>query len=359
MSQSSRKTLRILTWLSFLALLADSAATDFALPIQITSEHSVNATATLLGSETALVGLDAFDQWTAPPGPGLAIFMYAPQVAFYLEADAQPWLSPYHTPVRWQISIRNNTQTLQLTWNAAQLPEISGGRFLLSNTAEGVVDMQAQSSAHVNAGEVNLYVDYAWSPTLPVEMYGLSAQPCPEGVLLSWKTSMEIELLGFRVLRAATLAGVYLPAPGELISAKGGSAADNSYQYLDHPEKDQTTWYYKIAAVDRDGSVALYGPVSCSSVLATDFRLEQNYPNPFSGATQIGFYLPGSTPVRGAIYNIRGQLVQIVIDEEMPAGYHTVRFSMHRAGQSACGVYRFELTAGTVRQSRNFVYTGR
>ncbi len=340
-------------------LFAGSATADFTLPILITADNSVNTTTTVMGLENALVGLDSYDQWTAPPGPGLAIYMYAPQVSFYLEADAQPWIAPYQTPVRWQISIRNSTETLCLSWDASQLPEISGGRFLLSNTRDGVVDMQSQAIAYVNAGDANLYVDYSWSPNLPVELYGFSAQANNGAVLLSWKTALEENLLGFRILRATTSAGDYAPVNSELISAKGIYGSDNQYVFRDRPEPMQSTWYYKVQAVDRDGSISLYGPVACRTGMIADFLLEQNYPNPFSTATQIGFFLPVAVPVHAAIYNIRGQLVQVVIDRQMQAGYHAVRFAMNPDLHGAFGVYRFEMTAGSVRQSRNFVYTGR
>ena len=52
------------------------------------------------------------------------------------------------------------------------------------------------------------------------------------------------------------------------------------------------------------------------------FALFQNYPNPFNPMTTVSFNVSKRTPVQIYIYNILGQRVRILIDEEMRAGHH-------------------------------------
>ncbi|MBC8526958.1 MAG: T9SS type A sorting domain-containing protein [Candidatus Cloacimonetes bacterium] len=54
------------------------------------------------------------------------------------------------------------------------------------------------------------------------------------------------------------------------------------------------------------------------------FSLSQNYPNPFKTETSIKYSLPKSGNVKIQIYNVRGQLVETLIDRPIPAGIHTV-----------------------------------
>ena len=54
------------------------------------------------------------------------------------------------------------------------------------------------------------------------------------------------------------------------------------------------------------------------------FHLAQNYPNPFQSSTSIKYSLPKSSNVKIQIYNIKGQLVETLIDRPLPAGIHTV-----------------------------------
>jgi FtsP/CotA-like multicopper oxidase with cupredoxin domain len=69
-------------------------------------------------------------------------------------------------------------------------------------------------------------------------------------------------------------------------------------------------------------------------------ELEQNYPNPFSGATEIRFKLPESSHVTLSVFNSVGVPVGTLINEEAPAGSNTVRFD---AANLKPGIYYYQL----------------
>ena len=81
------------------------------------------------------------------------------------------------------------------------------------------------------------------------------------------------------------------------------------------------------------------GPVS--------FMLNQNYPNPFNPETTINYSVPKRGTVKLVIYNTLGQIVRILVDQEIKAGHHTViwdgRDSIGRSVSS--GVYLYKLSA--------------
>jgi len=52
--------------------------------------------------------------------------------------------------------------------------------------------------------------------------------------------------------------------------------------------------------------------------------MDQNYPNPFNLGTQIRFSLPEASKVNLVIYNILGQKVKVLLDEQMEAGHHSI-----------------------------------
>jgi hypothetical protein len=74
------------------------------------------------------------------------------------------------------------------------------------------------------------------------------------------------------------------------------------------------------------------------------FALEQNYPNPFNPSTTIDFSIPKSSNVSLTIYNILGQRVGTLVNGQLDAGAHTVRFD---AKNIATGVYFYRLEAGS------------
>lgn len=74
-----------------------------------------------------------------------------------------------------------------------------------------------------------------------------------------------------------------------------------------------------------------------------EFLLHQNYPNPFNPATTIRYELPHAAHTVLKIYNILGQEVMTLVNEEKPAGVYDVRFN---AGGLASGMYVYRLRAG-------------
>jgi len=78
--------------------------------------------------------------------------------------------------------------------------------------------------------------------------------------------------------------------------------------------------------------------------LPTTFDLYQNYPNPFNPVTTIKFVLPEVSNVKIRIYNILGQEIETLINENLNAGLHEIKWN---ASRFASGVYICRLEAGS------------
>ncbi len=90
---------------------------------------------------------------------------------------------------------------------------------------------------------------------------------------------------------------------------------------------------------------------------AEDFRLEQNYPNPFTGETTIRFTLPRSAPAAGSgppylrIFDLLGRLV-LDLSDRIPQGAVTIR----RDQLPAAGVYFYQLGDSRSRKTGAIVH---
>jgi hypothetical protein len=82
------------------------------------------------------------------------------------------------------------------------------------------------------------------------------------------------------------------------------------------------------------------------------FSLAQNFPNPFNPETVIRFQLPVAGYVKGVVYDILGREVAILINGEMPAGYHEIKFN---ASNLPNGVYMYEISSGDFRAVRKMI----
>lgn len=87
------------------------------------------------------------------------------------------------------------------------------------------------------------------------------------------------------------------------------------------------------------------------------FTLEQNYPNPFNPICEIEYDLPTECYVTLSVYNILGQKVKVLVDENQSAGRKSVKWdSKDEQGQEVTsGVYFYRIQAGNFVQSKKMV----
>jgi hypothetical protein len=86
--------------------------------------------------------------------------------------------------------------------------------------------------------------------------------------------------------------------------------------------------------------------------LPTAYNLSQNYPNPFNPSTQIRFDLPERSHVRLQIYNILGQEMHTLVNEDRNPGSYVVEFN---AAGLPSGVYFYKITAGNYTAQRKML----
>ncbi len=65
---------------------------------------------------------------------------------------------------------------------------------------------------------------------------------------------------------------------------------------------------------------------AASLTMPTQYALESNFPNPFNPETTIRFSLPNASQVRLEVHNVRGQLIQTLINENIDAGFHALKW---------------------------------
>ena len=82
------------------------------------------------------------------------------------------------------------------------------------------------------------------------------------------------------------------------------------------------------------------------------YFLEQNYPNPFNPTTTIKFAISKESNVNLRIYNVLGELVSTLVNEQLKTGYHQYEFN---ATNFASGVYLYRIIAGDFVETRKMV----
>ncbi|MEN8226700.1 MAG: T9SS type A sorting domain-containing protein [Bacteroidota bacterium] len=98
---------------------------------------------------------------------------------------------------------------------------------------------------------------------------------------------------------------------------------------------------YKIGGVSKEDLVT--GIEDHPSYADNGIKIDQNYPNPFTNKTIIGYELGEVAEIELSVYNSSGQIVTILVDELQMPGCHTVEFD---ASGLHSGLYFYRLKAG-------------
>lgn len=98
------------------------------------------------------------------------------------------------------------------------------------------------------------------------------------------------------------------------------------------------------------GVIIVQNPVSVEDdkLLADEFELMQNFPNPFNPSTIIEYRISDRSFVSVKVYNILGDEVATLVNEAKPAGIYNVNFN---ASGLSSGMYMYKL------QTESFVGT--
>lgn len=83
------------------------------------------------------------------------------------------------------------------------------------------------------------------------------------------------------------------------------------------------------------------------------FEVKQNYPNPFNPSTTIGFSIPERMRVSLRVFNLLGQEVATLVNDEYAQGSYTVQWQPLNL---ASGTYLYRVQAGGYSETKKLVY---
>lgn len=163
--------------------------------------------------------------------------------------------------------------------------------------------------------------------TLPVEISSFTAVAAgePGRVNISWKTATEINTAGFELLRQrddGDMISIAAYSTTQGLQARGVAGAGATYSFVDNHAAGERC-AYKLVSIDNDGSRSEYGPVIVRLAAPTSLSLDQNFPNPFSHSTVVGFALPHAADVTIRITDMLGREVSASMLAQQTAGWHS------------------------------------
>lgn len=188
-------------------------------------------------------------------------------------------------------------------------------------------------------GNGTIYLDniYFWNGIVPVELKSFTAAVNNNDVQLLWNTATETNNSGFQIERKFT--GEYEVIG--FIEGSGTTSEPVSYSFSDI-DLNPGTYYYRLKQIDFNGTYEYSTVVEVDVIAPKIYSLNQNYPNPFNPSTKITFSLASEANVTLKIFNVLGQEISTLLNQNMAAGVHNYNFD---ASGLNSGIYFYRMEA--------------
>ena len=253
----------------------------------------------------------------------------------------------------------NVTGSADASWN------VSLNSFCNTLTKSGN-DLYIGGSFTKMDNNVQPYIALFSDGLLPVELVHFSLTRQNNCVELNWTTITEVNNYGFEIERTPLIppfgkGGRPEEGGWEKIGFVAGSGNSNSkkeYSFTDdlHHTSIQSynhTFRYRLKQIDNDGTFSYSNIIEAEVTdIPAEFMLYQNYPNPFNPSTVISYQLPVNTFVTLKVFDIIGNEVATLVNQEKPAGSYEVTFD---ASNLTSGVYFYELRTDNFRSVRKLM----
>jgi hypothetical protein len=186
---------------------------------------------------------------------------------------------------------------------------------------------------------------------VPVELISFTAEVDDKVITLFWQTATETNNQGFEIERTRLRSSNYAEASWErirFVEGKGTTTEIQSYSFTDKPEPGK--YKYRLKQLDFDGTFAYSPEVEVEVKAPNVFSLEQNYPNPFNPSTVISYQLPVTSNVTLKVFDILGNEVATLVDENKPAGRYEVEFNTSSIKLlPSSGIYFYQLLVSALQ----------
>lgn len=234
-----------------------------------------------------------------------------------------------------------SADTSRMLYYKSNIP--SGTLMFRDVLLNGVDSIEALQGITVTGGRLNVFnaVVEISSPIVPVELISFNYELLNRTVKLNWITATETNNSGFSVERK-TPSDERWDEVG-FVPGSGTTTEYRSYIFIDE-SVIPGNYNYRLKQIDYNGQYEHSNKIEVVLNSPNKISLKQNYPNPFNPSTNIQYAIGSKQFVQLKVFDVLGNEVITLVDEEKSAGTYGVEFS---AKGLSTGIYFYKLQAGS------------
>jgi len=192
-------------------------------------------------------------------------------------------------------------------------------------------------------------------PVAPANTRAIQLDPDVAEVNVDWDAVSASDLEFYTVHRGA-VSGVYDVAVDVDVNS-----------YTDTDVEPGETYYYAVSATDvhenesvlsAEATINVITGIEDENLLPETYDISANYPNPFNPTTSISYQVPENAHVFVVVFNLLGEKVATLVNEELAAGYYDVKWNGTTEFEIplSSGVYFYRMTAGDYTKTQKMMF---
>lgn len=270
---------------------------------------------------------------------------------------SRKWIIEYYNKV-----ITNSYYGCSFNFTAPQLPD--GYNWILNTKGHIATDIIL--TADIAGYPVDPDTKFSSFNTFPTEPKNLQVfKSSGNHPLLKWNRNLEEDISSYKIFKKYASNGSWQ----FLTSTTDTLFEDLDEIYLTAHETFAKYAYYSVSSVDNTNKESeksdsvrtiVKGEIRIEKRLLSDnqkeltYSLGKNFPNPFNPSTNINFSLPENGQVVLKLYNILGQVVKTLVDENLERGSYQLKLN---ASDLPSGMYIYSMQMNNFSSSKKMILT--
>jgi hypothetical protein len=224
-------------------------------------------------------------------------------------------------------------------YEKAFLPKVNSKEFSVKAGEEFVLPIELSEMPETYSAEFSLDCNASW-----LEVKGVSLSEQTSGFMMEDKVEgnqVKIALAGAKPVGSGVFVNITFKVSENVRDGEGTEIRLTSLRVNESQKVELNLAYL----------------VTVGNSVPVRFSLSQNHPNPFNPATTIGYTLPTRSFVALEIYNLLGQKVVTLVNQDMEAGVHQVVWDGKdsQGNKVSSGVYFYRIKADNFSEVKKMV----
>jgi len=138
----------------------------------------------------------------------------------------------------------------------------------------------------------------------------------------------------------------------EIYGIDSDNSNDKGFTFLSERKDNSEVIFFRVKQINKDGSIVYSSQVKIGQGELQEFRIGQNFPNPFNPSTQISVEVVEASEFEIVVYNLEGKEVAALFQGYLAQGEYHFTFD---GSELPSGIYLYKISSPNFNQTKKMI----